>query len=810
MSVKPVLATFLLLSLVLAPAATAQVPEVSREILSFDLTADQAIALVAKNPNPAPPYTNEAVFEFTVTDTSPDNTDPQSAGGGSQARHTFVATIQWEGGTAPRGWAYQQPQPNFFSLSSGQTQTFQVALKPLPTASEMFAKATVNVTMRDQVGANIRAAQEMPIVAKLVSEPGVFVRVGAPPGHPDPPTPPSQVGPGDVVKVPFTIFNTDLYPTQIRVTATFEEGVDGSALGVAGGGVYSLQPLEQRLVIISFVAPDDEFWYNSEGLLFSVQGEVVGQETLSHSAGYALVVSGFNWQPSMFILLLILIIIVILLILFLVIAKRRLAERVLGKPIPPWKIVKERIQLERLRHEDPRQFYVVRYFLMEQEYQSALDWFHSYKKRGRRQMRHASKATKYEEKAEGLQDYTGESFDARADRWTRWYDWRIRRRNKKRDRQIARLQSKLDKRGEKGFEKDHETWEKKVDKLTKKANKPILRERKKWEKQNAKAIDKWEAETTTLQQDYEKELAKVHKEHEKAVKKDDKDAYKEWKAAVADAESENKVRKAEGRDPVPIPKLESDAVEEPEWPTEPDYPPKPVVGKEPKLTRPDELPPEPTIATPALEDSRYAKKAARKRKKAVKKVAKLEAKRAKRLAKVERKRAKRAAKVEQKRRGYLDDAEGAYTPSLLEKAFRLTPEAHEKRARKKVVRGLHKDEIQHLKEAEDSGLDGLKAEMRRQEAQREAAIIRARARVRKGGAPAGKDVKPAAESDIERMEQELEELKARHADQYAKAAAEAKQRIQDESQRLQAELKGPESTADGGSDTGSEGDDTKN
>lgn len=777
-----------------APSVTAQTPVPDDAILAFNYELSDPLVDVSLSPGSD---NNIATFTLTITDISLDRT--QDASGNTQHRYRILGedarspnlVVRTIDGAVADGWVADQPRPIQFTMTSGESREVTIRLLPSAQTTVGFVFAKGIITMEEVGTGTFETQQNFTLAARVMPEAainfiGKFGDV------------PNQVSPGQQVTFPFELRNPTFYNNDYLITVGVpgDSPLDASRLGISGAGKYTLAPFETRIVNITIVAPQEDFWYYSESYGLTVRAEVVGDESVFIETSAPFIVNGFNWQPSLLILILILIIVVVLVILFFLLARKHYQERILGKPIPPWKIPAEKQHLSTLRKENPRRFYVVRYFLMEEEYQSALLWFHHYKKRSKKQIKQAAKVAKAQDKAEKLEGFTGDKYDRKAERWRKWYAWRRDRVKKKRDRKIARLERKLEKRHEKDFEKDHKKWEKKVEKKTKKANKPILKARKKWEKERDKKLDAWEKEVADLQTDHEKKVDKLRKKFEKQVKKQDKDAWKDWKAQMAEVQAENKVREKEGRDPLPLPELKSDQVDAPDYPADPDLPAKPKLPPEPKLKEPEDLPPEPTLEKPTLRDSKYAKKVRKIEAKAEKKLKKLDRKEAKRLAKIERKRAAKAAKKARKRNEYVAEAEEGYQPSLLERAFRLTPEDHERRARKNLVKALHEDELSHFQEAEENRLDRMRANSKRQEAELEAKLIREKAHVRTAAAQAGKEVTPAQEQEIEKLEGKLEELKRKNTEELQKAKEDSARRIDEESDRIQREIEQREGLPD--------------
>jgi hypothetical protein len=118
--------------------------------------------------------------------------------------------------------------------------------------------------------------------------------------------------------------------------------------------------------------------------------------------------------------------------------KQRVEEEILGKPQKPWTIPVEVLYLRALRQKDQRAWYVVRHYLMEDEYRSSLLWYKSYKKQ-----------TKGSRKKEALVLRQEKAYEA----WKRSWAKAIAKPIRKADRFDAQLQRKLDRKAEKAHRK---------------------------------------------------------------------------------------------------------------------------------------------------------------------------------------------------------------------------------------------------------------------------------------------------------------------------------------------------------------------
>ncbi len=138
----------------------------------------------------------------------------------------------------------------------------------------------------------------------------------------------------------------------------------------------------------------------------------------------------------------------------------------------------ERVYLEHLEARDPRAAYVVRHFLMEEEYRSALLWYRSFKT--------ATKGTRAKETLVVAQENAYERFK---NKWQKKIDRPI----KKADRFEAKLQRKLDRRAKADVRKERRSWKKNVAKAEARHEKRSAKLLAAWEKASKKAAKRGEA-----------------------------------------------------------------------------------------------------------------------------------------------------------------------------------------------------------------------------------------------------------------------------------------------------------------------------
>jgi len=281
---------------------------------------------------------------------------------------------------------------------------------------------------------------------------------------------PREVGQGTI-----HIINNGIYQIQVSLDRTSNP----CGLGLGESGAVVLAPVgtpgAEQTLSINVLAPSDALYYQSMSCqvhwgLVSADG---GSEPVD--VQMTVVVDGFYIDPQWVINLVVILVILMLLILFLRRRKERLEEQILGKPQKPWLIPVEKVYLRELKARDPRAWYVVRHYLMEEEYRSSLLWFKAYKA-----------ATKGDRKKERLilkQERKYESWKAA---WAK----AIAKPIKKADRFEAQLQRKLDRKARKTFRKARRKTRKLGAKIKASNAKLHKRAMEKWQKAKAKAEKK--------------------------------------------------------------------------------------------------------------------------------------------------------------------------------------------------------------------------------------------------------------------------------------------------------------------------------
>lgn len=723
-----------------------------------------------------------ADFRFTIKDLS---TDAQSLNPAADARtvnyHVFTFDIGWLGGASPGpGWTLAPAPPTIAQSLRGETYEGFIVIQSQPTNAVRTATANMRIVMCNYQQRDICVEKQENFTAIVYPSPALQARIVY--DSPERPGAPNEAPPNALVTIPVEVQNTDLYVQKVIVQMQVAPGpnIDPAQIPVIGNGPYVLQPGEIRAVNLTILTPRLTTWYYAVPLIYTVVVTNAQEPSIRFTVEGALTVDGFYFSEQLLIMIPILLLLLVLFLLAVLAGKRFYDENILGKPVPPWRIPQEARALNELRKTNPREFYITRYFLMVEEYESALNWFYSYKARTKREIKKATRSERLAERAAVLRSPSLARFDRRAARIRARTHRRQERRRLKLEARLTKLQRKVDQHYEEDHEKDHEKWEKRVEKLKRRASKPWFKAHKKWEREVEAILDEWEKPFAKEKAKRDKEIAKAKGKYAALVKKKDKDAWRDSRDAIDTTEKENKIRKRQGDEPLPLPELVSNVVGPPELPAPFRPPPKPRLPAEPKEPEVEGLPPEPTLEKPRLEASHYANKAKRAKRKTERKIRRLEHKLERLLAKNERDRVRAIHRAGRKRERLLRKSQRVVLPTLVEKLFRTTPEDRERRAHKKLIKALARERIQGVEESERTRLEVVKVDAQRREAELVSRLVRTRAEVAKGAGS------PALRVDEEPQIVELREQNARRLER-EEAAAET--RVAAERERIERELR---------------------
>lgn len=776
-----VLALLLLSS---APAASSQGgrPVASEGYLEFELipqTTFLPVSIVGETAGPRGAAIGpDAIFDFLIRDISVERTVSAQ-----QLFHKVRFEAEWVVGGEPVDGAWNWIEPDsILSIASGQTIQRTLTVQHLPTVRTNFTAVNVTANMSYVGGPEDYVEHTYTFHVYVYPTPGVLVQVLYAPPH----QAPFQARPNTWVSIPFSIVNGDLYLQHVEVSVLIEptQAVRPDQIPVIAPPPIILAPLETQIHEIRFRTPKGETYYGSESLQYTITVRNLERDAIFSSTSGVLIVQGFYFSAPLLIGSPLLLALIGAVIFSLVAGRHYYDERILGKPVAPWRIPKEAARLDHLRKENPREFYLERHFLMKDEYRSALNWFYFYKARTKSHLKHEAESQKLKDKAQRLVQPSLKRFDRRAERIKRKYHRKQERARGKLENRIDKLEGKLERHYQEDYEKDHEKWKKQVEKIQKRANRPWFQEHQRWEREAERILEEWEKPFAEEKAKHEKALAKARAEYESRVKKQDRQAWKDWKEAVENARSENQLRKKEGREPIPLPQLVSQAVGPAQLPPAFKEPPKPKFPPEPAAPE-IPLPSEPMPEKPKLEDSHYARKARRFGKKTERKTRRLQRKLDRLLARNERHRVSAIAKADLKRNRLLRKSQRVLQPTRLQRLLRLTPEDKDRRAHRNLLRAQARERLQAVEEQERTRLEVSEVDGKRREAELLAKLIRERGDVPKAAGPGRRKSDLSA---AERGKQELETLRATDAQRIAQERAAALSRIEAEKEKIQKEL----------------------
>ncbi|HUR25100.1 MAG TPA: hypothetical protein VM327_03685 [Candidatus Thermoplasmatota archaeon] len=280
-----------------------------------------------------------------------------------------------------------------------------------------------------------------------------------------------EIKPGAIVDVPIRITNGALLPRGFDI----EVSENPCNLLVATSGNNLVGPKETKTYTVSARAPEGKLWYFSEICTLGIQVAPNDSPSSIRSLSAPLIINGGFVDPQWVINTVALLLILFILLLLLARRKARVEEEILGKPQKPWLIPVEALYLKALRRKDARAWYVVRHYLMEDEYRSSLLWYHSYKRQ-----------TKGSRKKEALVLRQEKAYE----RWKKARAKDIGKPVRKADRYEAQLQRKLDRKADKEHRKQMGKYRSVLGQMEKAHGKQVERASEKHEKAAAKARKK--------------------------------------------------------------------------------------------------------------------------------------------------------------------------------------------------------------------------------------------------------------------------------------------------------------------------------
>ncbi|MGB1586008.1 MAG: hypothetical protein ACPHID_03050 [Thermoplasmatota archaeon] len=442
----------IVLCAMMVPGTQAQLPA---EVYAFGLVSEDDTTVTLE------PGANRAEFELTLTDYSKDAPDgilaDQDTNAGLIPHRTTFAFSYGEDDNAA-GWAVAPPPPTRTFGGDEKTLTLRIQ-NQLTVIQDPIITVTLNATHRFSGGVKYT---EIPFTI-ITGGPNNYNALVK--------TPSKEIAPNDIDQVTIAITNSGLLPREFVI----ESSVNSCNLDIGFEALRVVDAKQTLDIDITVLGPDDKFWYNFELCDLDLVAYPADQPGNTRVLSLDPVIQGTQIDPVWVFNFLIVLVAVIILLLLIARRKSRIEEEILGRPQKPWLIPVERVYLDHLRERDPQAHYVVRHFLMEEEYQSSLLWYHDYKK--------ATKGSRAKERLVVGQEHKYDRFQKR---WQR----RIAAPGKQVDRLAASLQKKLDRQGKSGARQERRKWKKLVRTMKAAHEKKVAKAMAKWEKQRAKAEKK--------------------------------------------------------------------------------------------------------------------------------------------------------------------------------------------------------------------------------------------------------------------------------------------------------------------------------
>jgi hypothetical protein len=446
----PILLLTLAASLLLSPSASAQNPQ--DVIYVFDLSAPQGTrADVPINGNVNLPVTFHDMSKDSATALVPNSPLAPS--------NLIIHYVNWE--VVPRvqddGWTVFPPS-TIFSYA-GTSTTVDVNFQVTAQATHDFYPVDLIATVTTADGS--RYQQNITLLGFSLGAGSFAAQV----------TSSYQLKPKEIVDVPIRLTNLGLEPRAFDMEVV--DNPCGMATATANNNVVRGKSTDEYTV--SLQAPAKKVYYFSESCTVSVAVSPTGRPEVVQVVSISTQVNGLFISQLWIIQAILLILFLVLLFLFLARRKARIEEEILGKPQKPWTIPVEVLYLKALRQKDERAWYVVRHYLMEDEYRSALLWYKSYKK-----------TTKGQRSKEGLVLRQEKGYE----RWKAAWLREIARPVRQADRFEERLQRRLDRKARKAHGKQMRKYAKVVARMKAAHGAQVERAGKQHAKAAAKAAKK--------------------------------------------------------------------------------------------------------------------------------------------------------------------------------------------------------------------------------------------------------------------------------------------------------------------------------
>ncbi len=408
----------LLLAGIAMPSAQAQEPSVS--VFSYELEFEKTLIDV--------PINGKAQVNWVFTDHSRDDLQGFNPGAPRTALSPHKVRVSAEPLEETPGWRFYTVG-GFTSYAGKQYFGFIEFQAPNQVRDRHFI---LNVTFEAE---DLRTGHIETLSALIHARTVGLVNFNAyiAGGYDDVLSPRQVVQPGVIVK------NNALDPRAFSM----ELQENPCNLNVVLSRGHVIPPGQTTQMNLAIEAPDDRLWYFNDDCSITVSVYPVDEPSRVIMVPLTVQINGGYMDPMWVVWTLVASTLAALLILYALRRKERLDEEILGKPQKPWTIPIEKVYLERLREEDERAWYLVRNYLMVEEYKSSMAWYHAYKK--------ATKGQRKKERMIIKQEHAYEN-------WQDGWDMRIEKPLAKADRFEAKLQNKLERISRKRFRRARRRW----------------------------------------------------------------------------------------------------------------------------------------------------------------------------------------------------------------------------------------------------------------------------------------------------------------------------------------------------------------
>lgn len=425
------------------------VPQITSDKLDFRMEFPNGPELEISN------FEDQGTLFLQVTDQSKDSVPD---GTGQQHEISLEVTTL----TDDEGWRVRVPISSY-TIFPGETQTFQIRVTPTSFIQEFDLLLNLNVTMTTFYCCGT-FSQDAVALVKSPGSPNAFVQAKSSTNP--------LAGPDEIITLEMDVTNKGLVDRTYTVVPT-----NNKCNLFISDATFIVPGLETKSITVQLVTPSDKWFYLQETCLVSLVVEDTATGRQSNSVPVQVKIQGAYVDPGWIINTGIVLAIVGAIVWLILLAKRRAEEEVLGKPQPPWTLPAEQVYLAELQKKDPQAAYVVRHFLMEDEYASSLLWYKSYKNATKGRRKAERKALKIEHAFEKWDLRMQAQLANTADT----------------DKQVDKLQAKLDRKTRKAHKKEHKKWKKQVSKLEAKAANDHNKAMNDYRKAAKKAAKKGEA-----------------------------------------------------------------------------------------------------------------------------------------------------------------------------------------------------------------------------------------------------------------------------------------------------------------------------